>query len=110
MKPKMMSKAAMDQLFFHILDGFKTSYEGIHQLYDRKIITAEEMGELLQKNSERLIERIHEFKIGQRLLAIFFAFMFGYLQINGEDLEMRRARRGGRTRRNRDDRELPAYL
>jgi hypothetical protein len=49
MKPRMMSKAAMDQLFFHILDGFKTSYEGIHQLADKGIITSEELTDLLAK-------------------------------------------------------------
>jgi hypothetical protein len=94
MKPRMMSKAAMDQLFFHILDGFKSSHEGIHRLFDSGIIGAQEKAELLQKNSERLIARIHEFKIGQRMLSLFFAVLLSYMQISGSDLEMRR---GGRT-------------
>lgn len=100
----------MDQLFFHILDGFKSSYEGIHQLYDQKIISAQELAELLQKNSERLITRIHEFKVGQKMLCIVFALLFGYLQISGDDLEMRRGRRGGRSGRRKSESEMPIYV
>lgn len=110
MKPKMMSKDAMDQLFYHILDGFKSSYEGIYNLYDQKIITAAELAELLQKNSERLITRIHEFKVGQKMLCVVFALLFGYLQIAGDDLEMRRGRRGGRAGRRKGESEMPLNL
>lgn len=39
MKPKMMSRDAMDRLFFHIIDGFKTSYQGILQLEHEKILS-----------------------------------------------------------------------
>jgi hypothetical protein len=100
MKPRMMSKEAMDTLFFHILDGFKVSHEGIHQLFDKGIINHSERTELLEKNSERLITRIHEFKLGHKLLCIFFAFLFGYMQIIGSDLEMRRTGRTARTGRS----------
>jgi hypothetical protein len=101
MKPRMMSKAAMDQLFFHILDGFKSSHEGIHQLFDKGIINAQEKTELLQKNCERLISRVNEFKVGQKLLCIFFAALFGWMQITSDDQEMVRT---GRTRASRSTR------
>lgn len=101
MKPRMMSKASMDLLFHHILDGFKVSFQGIEDLYSMGLISALEKAELLAKNSARLITRIQEFKAVEKLLCIFFACLFGYLQISGEDMEMRRARRvRGSRRRN----------
>lgn len=100
MKPRMMSKPAMDHLFHHILDGHKTSYQGIEDLRKMQLIDEQSYADLLRKNAERLIERINEFKIVHRLTCIFFALMFGYLQIAGEDLEMRRARRVRTRRRN----------
>lgn len=105
----MMSREAMDQLFYHILDGFKSSYEGIYQLYDQKIISAAELADLLQKNSERLITRIHEFKVGQKMLCVIFALLFGYLQITGDDLEMRRPGRA-RLGKRRNENELPVNV
>lgn len=100
MKPRMMSKQAMDHLFDHILDGFKTSHQGIQDLYTMGLINANDLADLLKKNSDRLITRIHEFKAIQKLMCILFAVMFGYCQITGEDLEMRRARRVRTRRRN----------
>jgi hypothetical protein len=105
MKQRMMSKRSMDYLFDHILDGFKSSHQGIQDLYTMGIISAEELRDLLQKNSERLIARIQEFKVMEKLMCIFFAVMFGYFQITGEDLEMRRARRV-RTRRRNESEEV----
>lgn len=102
MKPRMMSKAAMDLLFDHILDGFKTTHQGIQDLYTLGLISADELADLLKKNSDRLITRIHEFKAVQKLMCIVFAVMFGYYQVSGEDIEMRRARRV-RSRRRSDD-------
>jgi hypothetical protein len=108
MKQRMMSEKAMSHLFDHILDGFRSSHHGILNLKDQGIVRSdEEIAELLKKNSDRLIDRIKEFKITQRLLAIFFAFMFGYFQISGEDLEMRRARRVRTRRRNETEQTLP---
>ncbi len=101
MKPKMMSKRSMDYLFDHILDGFKTSYQGIMNLKEQRIVGDDEIADLIQKNTERLIERVREFRIHEKLFGVFFACLFGYMQITGEDLEMRRARRA-KTRR-RDD-------
>jgi len=95
----------MDYLFDHILDGFKTSHEGIQNLHRQRIVNDDEIADLIRRNSERLIERIHEFKIHEKLLGIFFACMFFWLQISGEDLEMRRPSRGGRGRR-RDETEV----
>jgi hypothetical protein len=111
MKPRMMSKAAMDLLFDHILDGFKSTYEGINHAVQQGVITEDDKLDLLKKNSERLIRRIHEFKVGQKLICIFFALLLGYMQITGEDLEMRRSgRRSSRSGRRRNETEMPEYL
>lgn len=90
MKPRMMSKDAMDQLFFHILDGFRSSHEGIAKLQEQRIVTDQEIHELIKKNSERLIDRIREFKIEQKLFGVFFACLFSWMQVTGEELEARK--------------------
>lgn len=102
MKPRMMSKPAMDHLFYHILDGHTSSYKGIVNLEQQGLVTDEEITDLLKKNHERLIDRIKEFKLVHKLLCLVFIFIFGYMQINGEDLEMRRGRKGGRSRRRNE--------
>lgn len=94
----MMSRRSMEYLFDHILDGFKTSHQGIVNLQKDRIVSDEEIAELVRKNSERLIERIREFRIHEKLLCVSFALLLGYLQISGEDIEMRKSRRI-RTRR-----------
>jgi hypothetical protein len=93
MKPKMMSKNSLEYLFHHILDGFKASHEGIVQLQRDHAMSDEEIHELIKKNSERLIDRIREFRLTEKLMSVFFALLFGYMQINGDDLEMRRPAR-----------------
>lgn len=99
MKPRMMSKQAMDHLFDHILGGHQSSHEGIIRAKATGLLSDQELTELLKKNSDRLIDRIREFKALQRLTCIFFAVMFGYMQIGCEDLEMRRAKRVSTRRR-----------
>lgn len=101
MKAQMMSKAAMDHLFDHIIDGHRSSHEGIEKLEQYGLATDQEVRDLLKKNNVRLIERIKEFKIMHKLTCIAFAYLFGYFQISGEDLEMRRSRRV-RTRRKQE--------
>lgn len=93
MKQLMLSKQKASYLFDHVLDGFSSSDAGIKQLKEKQLIGHDEYVELLEKNTERLIARINAFKIGQQVMAIFFAFLLGYLQINGDDLEMRRTTR-----------------
>lgn len=89
----MMSRHSLEYLFHHILDGFKTSHEGIAQLQQQRLVSDEEIHDLIKKNSERLIDRIREFRLTEKLLCVFFAVLFGYLQITGDDLEMRRPTR-----------------
>ncbi len=88
----------IDYLFNHILDGFKSSSEGLQFLKRDGYVSDKEYTDLLEKNADRLISRIHEFKVEHKLLSLFFVFLFTWLQISGEDLDMRRARRvrGGR--------------
>jgi hypothetical protein len=93
MKPRMMSKPAMDQLFHHILGGHASSHQGIVNLEQQGLVPEHEIKDLLKRNNERLIDRINEFKIIHKLTCIFFALMFGYMQISCEDLDMRRSSR-----------------
>jgi len=88
----MMSKAAMDHLFDHVLEGHAKTFEGIQNAKDLQLIDDEEYIDLMKKNTARLIDRIKEFKFIHRIVCVFFAAMFAYMQMNCEDLEMRRAR------------------
>lgn len=97
----LLSSSATDYLFNHILAGYASSHEGLVNLKDKKLVTDKELVELLTKNAERLIRRIIDFKIIERLMCIFFASLFGYMQLNCEDLEMRRSR-NGRSRRRQE--------
>lgn len=92
MKHHMMSKPAMDHLFDHVLDGHAKSFEGIRNLKDMHLIDDQEYVELLTKNTERLIDRIKEFKVVHKIVSIGFACLFSYMQISCADLDMRRGR------------------
>lgn len=96
----MLSKEKMDLLFHHILDGFKSSAQGLLFLKRDHIISDQEYTELLEKNAQRVIERIEEFKIINRLLSVGFAMLFLWMQANDEALDMRRTRRSRTRRRN----------
>lgn len=87
------SKKQRDYLFHHILGGFEGSTQSIELAREGQLLTDEEYTALLKKNSQRLIERIKEFKITYRLLSIGFACLFSYMQVNGDDIEMRRPTR-----------------
>lgn len=103
----LLSSSAVDYLFHHVLDGFRSSHEGLVDIRKKGFLTDSEMVELLTKNSERLIQRIIDFKLVQRVVCVFFACLFGYMQLNCEDLEMRRGR-GGRGGRRRQETEVKA--
>lgn len=97
-----VSKRSLDYLVDHILGGYKSSHEGIVYAKNKGLLTAEEVADLLAKNGERLISRIIEFKLAERLMGVFFAALFGYMQFTCEDLEMRRTRNGVRMRRRQE--------
>lgn len=94
-----VSKRSLDYLIDHILGGYRSSHEGIVYAKKKGLLTAEEVADLLAKNGERLISRIIEFKIVERTMCIFFALLFGFMQITGNDLDMRRTRARVRVRR-----------
>jgi hypothetical protein len=102
MKPLMLSKKNSSYLFDHVLDGFKSSHHGIEKLKTQGLINEDEYADLLRKNSDRLIERVQEFKLFSRLTCVFFAALFFYLQVTGDDIEARRARRTARGRRRHE--------
>lgn len=92
----MISAASMNKLQ-HIFTNFESSLGSIEIARQKHLIDDSEVTELLKKNSQRLIDRIKEFKIATRIISIFFAILFSYMQVKGEDLEMRRPARSGRT-------------
>jgi hypothetical protein len=96
-KATILTKRKIEYLFDHILDGFKSSHQGAQYIRRDGIINDQEYKEILEKNSERLIQRIHEFKITHKLLSIGFAIMFTWMQVSGDDIDMRRS---SRTRTN----------
>lgn len=96
----MLSKRKVELLFHHILDGFKSSAEGLLFLKRDKLIDEKEYIELLEKNAHRLIERIEEFKVSNRILAVGFALLFTWMQVSDQSLDMRRTRRSRLRRRN----------
>jgi len=100
-KARILNRKNIDQLFFHILDGFKTSHDGLKFIKEEEVINEAEYLELLEKNAERLIDRIREFRIANRLMSLFFAALFGYMQMQTGELEMRRPGRVRTTARAR---------
>ena len=77
----------IDLLFDHIIGGYVCSRKGIAMLkHEGHIKTLEDYIELVDKNQDRLIARIKEFRIVNRLLSVIFAFLFSYMQVNGDDL------------------------
>ena len=106
MKPKMMSARQLSYLFYHILDGFESSHRGIAQLKKDNLASDEEITALIEKNSERLIERIKEFRLIEKITCIAFACLFTWFQISGEDIEMRRARRTRGRRKNETEQTI----
>ena len=96
MKARILNRKPIDQLFYHILDGFKSSHLGIRYLFKQSIVSKDEYIELLEKNCTRLIDRIHEFEVAQKITSVFFALLFTWLQVSDHNLEFRRSRRGRR--------------
>lgn len=92
-KEKMYSKQSHSMLHDHIIDGFVASHDGIKNLKEQGIIHDQEYAELVEKNISRLITRIKEFRVAEKMMAIFFAMLFAWLQVTDEDLEMRRSSR-----------------
>lgn len=88
---RILNKRQLDYLFFHLLDGFFVTREGALQLRSDNIIKSdEELLDLLLRNEERLRARIREFRLANRLLCVFFAALFSFYQITGQDTDLRK--------------------
>lgn len=70
MKPKMYSAQSNSMLHDHILDGFASSHQGLKKLKQDNLIKEDEYMQLLEKNVERLLERVREFRLMERLVCI----------------------------------------
>jgi hypothetical protein len=104
MKAVMLSKAKASHLFDHVLDGFEKSHQGIENAHNMGLFSDKEELDLLRMNSQRLIERIREWKIINNITCIFFAVVFALLQINGDQLELRKPGRTSSGRRQEAER------
>ena len=102
---RILNRKPIDYLFDHIVDGFALTRKGLKQALAEKVITIEEYWQLVEANQDRVLERIKQFKIVNKLLSVTFACLFTYMQVSGDDLDMRRSSRT-RTRR-RNDTEQP---
>ena len=93
----------IDYLMYHLVDGFEVTRRGLKQTLKEGAITLDEYYDLVERNQDRLIARIKDFRIANNLLSILFACIFSYMQINGDDLEMRRTSRARGRRRNESE-------
>jgi hypothetical protein len=105
MKARILNRKPIDYLFHHILAGFASSYVGIKMIFTEGVIDKDEYIELLEKNSERLLLKVKEFEIAQKITCLVFVTLFTYMQVSGEDME----RRGRRSRR-RNETDIHQYL
>lgn len=93
-------------LMYHLVDGFQVTRLGLKQTLKDGAITLDEYHDLVERNQDRLLDRIKEFRIVNRLLSLVFACLFSYMQINGDDLEMRKAGRTRGRRRNESEQTI----
>lgn len=100
MKNTILTRRKIEYLFHHILGGFKTTTEGLRFVRSEVSMSDAEYIEWLEKNAQRLIDRIEEFKITHKLMSVGFAFLFMWMQATDQELDMRRARRRTGRRRN----------
>lgn len=96
----LLNKHKLELLFDHIIDGFAATRTGISNLYEQGLIGATEYLKLIHQNEERLLARIAEFKIMNKLVSVFFAALFTWMQVGGEEIDMRRSSRTRGRRRN----------
>jgi hypothetical protein len=86
MKAKMYSAKSNTRLH-KMIDEFFTSNEGIDGLRARAVVKDEEYIKLVQRNIAFFYSRIKEFRLAEKMLSIFFAFLFTWMQVNGDDVE-----------------------
>ena len=70
---RILNRKPIDYLFDHVLDGFALTRKGLRQALDAKLITIEEYWQLVDANQDRVLERIKQFKIVNKLFSITFA-------------------------------------
>lgn len=105
MKGKMYSEKSHVYLQKNLLDASFNNHQNIKNLRRSDIIQDDEYITLLEKNMEWLIQKIKEFRIAEKIVCVFFALLFGYMQINSDD-SIERARRS----RSRSGRRKNEYV
>ncbi len=98
MKAVMLSKKEIEYANYHLHDGLETTLAGLNQLLEAQLITLQEHDELMQKAINRHLKLWRAFTntLVQKTVCIFFAALFVVMQVNGDDVQMRKPTRGRR--------------
>lgn len=101
MKATMLSKSEMEYANYHLHDGLEKTVEGLNALLKINKINIEEHDQLMQQAIHRHLAlwRAFTHKLVQKTLCLLFVSLFTYMQVNGEDLDMRRSSRTRTTSR-----------
>jgi hypothetical protein len=105
-RARILNRSQIDYLFDHILGRFETSKKHIENALATKLISKAEADSMQAINADTLIKRIKDFRIANRLLSVVFATLFSYMQISGDDLEVRRPSRTRIRRRNETEQTI----
>jgi hypothetical protein len=104
-RARILNRSQIDYLFDHILGRFETSKKHIENALSTKLISKAEADSMQAINADTLIKRIKDFRIANRLLSVAFATLFSYMQICGDDVEVRKPSRT-RTRRRSETEQI----
>lgn len=91
---KVISRKKVAHLLYHVVDGYACSQKGINKLLADGMISAKEYQHLMAMNLNRLEEKLHEWRVAEKMLAIAFAVTFGFMAFTSSiDDDIRRGSR-----------------
>lgn len=99
---KIISRQKVRHMQHHIVDGYISSQQGINALYKRKLIDLKEYMQLMDLNLARFTERLHEWRVTEKMLSIFFAALFSFMAFTANDGDLYRRGRTARKGRRKD--------
>ena len=87
----------------HIVDGYISSQQGINDLFKKKLISLKEYTSLMEQNLIRLQQRLHDWRVTEKMLSLLFAALFSFMAFTSNDGELYRRGRSGRKTRKRQE-------
>ena len=95
MKATMLSKKELDYLEHHLHKGLESTLRGLDIALQQKLITLSQHDKLMRAAIERHLTLWHQFttKLMSKTVCLLFASLFTFLQVQGNDMELRRASR-----------------